>query len=181
MIKESVTQVLSKAMNAYLQLDSDTPSRLSALSGKIIAITWQPPGVTLYFQIESNQVHVLSHWEGPIDTTITGGPISMLQMGMSEQASVGQLMSGQVTMEGDVHSGELFSQLLKDMNIPWQRHLATMTGDMFAHQVFQGLRGLQRWAGGVSESMQANVTEYLQEETHQLPPREALQDFFFRY
>jgi len=177
MLKESATASLSAAINRYLMLDPDTPTRLTPLVGKVVALNLQPPGLTLYFRGEADQLVLFRNWEGVVDTTITGGPISLAQMNLTPTSPLRQLMSGNVTITGDTETGQTFQRLLNQIDIPWQRHLAAIMGDGLAHHITKGIRGLFRWGEESSKSMQANITEYLQEEIRQLPPREAVNDF----
>jgi ubiquinone biosynthesis protein UbiJ len=177
MLKESATASLSAAINKYLMLDPDTPTRLQPLIDKVVALKIQPPGLTLFFRGEATQLSLLSEWDGVVDTTITGGPISLAQMNVSPTSPLRQLMSGNVEITGDTETGQIFQAVLHQVDIPWQRHLAAIVGDALAHQVTQTVRGLRQWGEDSASSMRANITEYLQEEIGQLPPREAVRDF----
>ena len=65
---------------------------------------------------------------------------------------------------GDTETGQLFNQILQQLDIDWEEHLSHITGDVIAHQMGRGLRGLLRWGRQVEDSLLQDTAEYLEEE-----------------
>lgn len=178
MIKEAALTAISKAMNQYLQLDPRSPTRLQPLRGKAICINITPPGVKFFVYIHEDSIEVTASEPPHLDCQLIGGPISFAQMNFAPDTAMGQLLRGNVRIEGDIDVALAFQHLLQDLDIDWQGLMAQFTGDAVAHQASQFFRGLRQWGDESAHSMQENITEYLQEEVRQVPPREEVNDFF---
>lgn len=64
------------------------------------------------------------------------------------------------------------------MTTDWEEQLSRVIGDVLAHRLSNGLRGVYKSYKRGIKSFEKNLTQYLQEEANLLPPREALEDFF---
>ena len=80
------------------------------------------------------------------------------------QDSENALFSGDVEIVGDTEAGQQFNQTLQQLDIDWEEHLSHITGDVIAHQLGRGLRGLLRWGRQVEDSLLQDTAEYLEEE-----------------
>ncbi len=158
-----ITAALESSLNRYIELDPEGKSHMARLQGKVIAIDILGLDMSLYIIPGTQRVHVMSHYDGDTDTRLRGAPFSLLKMGLgnnTEQA----LFSGDVEIIGDTESGQLFKQILQQLDIDWEEHLSHITGDVLAHQLGRGLRSLLRWGKQVEDSLQQDTAEYLEEE-----------------
>ena len=172
----TITAVLEGALNRYLELDPDARTKLLALEGKVIAIDVTGLEMTLTLTVASDKVHVMSHYEGEVDTRLKGAPFDLLKMSLgqhSEQA----LFAGEVEISGDTEAGQKFNQILKQLDIDWEEHLSNITGDVIAHQLGRGFRNVMQWGQQVQQSLSLDVSEYLQEETRLLVTVHEVQRF----
>ena len=78
---------------------------------------------------------------------------------------------------GDLESAQALQDILGDTDIDWEEHLSSLVGDVVAHQVGRGVRGLLNWASGSSASLQEDLSEYLLHEAKLLPDSEDLENF----
>jgi ubiquinone biosynthesis protein UbiJ len=55
--------------------------------------------------------------------------------------------------------------------------LSRVVGDVVAHKVGNVVRGIQDWSTQTIDSLNADITEYMQEESRMLPRREEVDEF----
>ncbi|HWQ95107.1 MAG TPA: SCP2 sterol-binding domain-containing protein, partial [Gammaproteobacteria bacterium] len=142
-------RALEGALNRYLNLDPDTPSRFAALTGKIIAVELEGLGRTIYFAPESDGVGILADYPGVPDATLRGTLWALLRMGSLQsdsRAAREALALGAVRIGGDVELGQRFKQILDAVEIDWEEHLAGLVGDLLAHKLGNAARAAQGWA-----------------------------------
>lgn len=167
-LKPLLIGAMESAVNRYLSLDQNKNSFLAPLAGKIIAVTVQPFGETVYLCPTGDSIQILDHSPAPPDTQISGSLWSLGLMGLSSRP-MRSVFSGEVKIEGDIHTGRRFQELFDNLEIDLEKKLSPYLGDMLAHQ-FAGLfRSGQNWAKDSAETFRVNLTEFLQEETRDLP------------
>jgi len=166
---------LEIALNRYLRLDADTLARLSALSGKVIAVELRGLGVTLHMAPHAGGIQLLGDYHGAPDTIISGTPISLARVGYGEDR--GALFAGEVEIRGDVTLGQRFEAVLREIDIDWEDQLSRLVGDVAAHQVGRLVRDTLAWGAKGADSLGRDLSEYLQEESRQLPQRHEVDAF----
>ena len=62
-----VLPLLEKAINRYLQLDSESPERLAALSGRVMAVEMQGLGASFYMRATPEKITLADHLQGTTD------------------------------------------------------------------------------------------------------------------
>lgn len=167
MIPVAALMAMEQAINATLALDPATLHRLARLDGKIIAIDVQGTGLTLYLAPHANGLRLMGHYDGTIDTTLRGAPLSLLRMS-SGKAGEG-LFSGDVIIDGDVETGQQLQRALHSLDIDWEEHISRLTGDVIGHQLGQTVRGIAGFGINALTTFGLNLGEYLQEERSVLP------------
>ncbi len=160
---------LETAINAYLRLDPETLERLGRLQDKVIAIELKGLDITFYALPGRYGLRLQPHWEDEVDTTISGTPLAFSRLGLGDSSQA--LFSGDVTIKGDVETGQRFKRILDEMDIDWEEQLSRFTGDVIAHRTGDLIRDGLRWGRRVVESLRQDVSEYLQEESRILPSR----------
>ena len=88
------------------------------------------------------------------------------------------IFSGQVKIEGDSHTGRKFQELFAKLDLNLEQLLAPYTGDSIAYSITQFLSAGRSWSNESIETFRLNCSEFLQEETRQLPPAPELDIFF---
>jgi ubiquinone biosynthesis protein UbiJ len=109
------------------------------------------------------------------DATLTGGPLSLLELaGPSAQAV---LQRGDVSITGDSEVAEKFRELLKLLRPDLEEELSLLLGDVPAHQLGRLARGSGRWARRAAGVTLQNLAEYLGHERADLVPRNEGEQF----
>ncbi len=177
-IKPILAGVLETALNRYLALDEDAGMFLAPLAGKVIAVTVEPFGETLYLCPTAHNIQILESYPGEPDTTINGTLPALGMMGL-DASSLRSIFSGKVRIEGDTRTGQKFQRLFEQLDLDLEEPLSRVTGDVLAHKIGNLLRSGRDWGKQSLETFRLNCEEFLQEETRDVPAK-AEADIFFR-
>jgi ubiquinone biosynthesis protein UbiJ len=177
-IKPVLVASLETALNKYLALDSDISHFLAPLSGKVIALNVQPFDQTVYLCPAKDTIQVLDVYPGEPDTQLSGTLFALGLMGLSA-TPMRSIFSGEVTITGDMQTGRRFQELFSKLDIDLEEQLSHVTGDVLAHQIGRFFRSGKDWSEQTLDTFKLNVTEFLQEESRDLPAKPEI-DIFFR-
>ena len=178
MLKKYSLKALQIAINKALALDEQKPNKLTALNGKVLKLIISPLNVHFFIHFTNQELHLLDHYEGHIDTTILSNPIGLIRLSLLPASEARSLFNDKIRISGDVELGQKVKELFDQMDIDWEGHLAHFTGDVVAHQIGSFVRKGLQFKTRFGESMRTNVTEYLQEEFRVVPSKSELNDFF---
>jgi ubiquinone biosynthesis protein UbiJ len=176
--KPLFASALGTALSQYLALDEDAGFFLSPLVGKVIAITIEPFDFTLYLCPTIERIQVLEQYHDEPDTTITGSLWALGLMGVSSKP-MRSVFSGEVKITGDTRTGRRFQTLFEQLDIDLEEKLSHFTGGILAHKIGQFFRAGQSWSSDTLETLKLNITEFVQDETRDLPVGPEL-DIFYR-
>ena len=166
--KPLLMSALETALNRYLALDQNCGVFLAPLAGKIISVTITPFNETIYLCPSSNSIQLLDYCPDQPDTQLTGSVFALGLMGLSSKP-MRSIFSGEVKIEGDMTTGRKFQELFAKLDINLEQQLARYTGDNIAHNISQFFRNGQNWSKESIETFGLNTSEFLQEETRDLP------------
>jgi len=157
------------ALNKYISLDEDIAIFLKPLIGKVIAVTILPFNETLYLCPNSKNIQIMDYYQGNIDTTLTGSLPALGLMGLSSTPAR-SFFSGEVAITGDLGVGHQFQRLFEQLDIDLEEQLSHFTGDVLAHKIGHFFRNATDWHQENLNTLQLNISEFLQDETQHLPP-----------
>ena len=175
-IPDAVLAVIEQALNRYIQLDPEGATGFSALDGRIIAIEIKGFGTRVTVIPSRERLQLFGGYDAEPDCLIRGTPLGLARMGVAERKET-QVITGEVEIEGDTSLAQAFSRALAGLEVDWEEQLARVIGDPFAHQVGNRVRAAARWGERTSESLTADLQEYLQEESRLLPTRYEVEAF----
>ena len=168
LIKPLLMSALENALNKYLALDQNRSVFLAPLAGKIIAVTISTVNETIYLCPTADAIQLLDQFPDQPDTRLTGSVFAFGLMGLSSKP-MRSIFSGEVKIEGDMNTGRKFQDLFAKLDINLEQQLARYTGDNIAHNISQFFRAGQNWSKESIETFRLNASEFLQEETRDLP------------
>ncbi len=178
-IKPLLTGALETALNKFLALDQNSSVFLAPLAGKVIAVTVSPFNETIYLCPGSDSIQLLDYSPDQPDTRLTGSVFAFGLMGLSSKP-MRSIFSGEVKIEGDINTGQKFQELFAKLDINLEQQLARYTGESIAHNISQFFRAGQDWGKESIETFRLNVSEFLQEETRELPSGPEVDIFYAR-
>jgi len=160
---------LETALNKYLSLDEDISLFLTPLAGKVIAINITPFNETIYLCPSANIIQFMDVTHDTVDTTLTGSLSALGLMGLSNTPAR-SFFSGDVSITGDLAVGQQFQQLFAKLDIDLEEQVSHLTGDVVAHKIGLFFKQAHHWHQESFNSIQLNITEFLQDESKDLPP-----------
>jgi ubiquinone biosynthesis protein UbiJ len=176
-IKPLIIATLESAINHYLSLDDNVSTMLAPLAGKVVAITITPFNETIYLCPTVDSIQCLDYLPQPADTHLTGSLVAFGLMGLSGKP-MNALFSGEVTMEGDTNTGRKFQELFDKLDINLEGKLARFTGETVAYNLAEFFRAGKNWSKESLETFKLNATEFLQDETQDLPAKPEAELFY---
>ncbi len=128
-------------------------------------------GLDLKFYLfgDEGKISVLSLYEGPVDTRLTGSPLGFARLALDNREDA--LFQGAVRIEGDSEVGQQLQDLLAGADWDWEEQLSRVTGDVVAHQAGRFASRLRQTFEDTRETLVRDCGEYLQEESRLLPTR----------
>lgn len=178
MIKKYSLKALQTAINQALMLDESVPAKLAALHGKILKIIIDPLGVNFFMTFADQQLILVEESSNPADTIIRSSPLGLIRLSFLPSSKARSLFNDKIKISGDVELGYEIKKLFDELDIDWEGHLAHFTGDVIAHQIGSVFRRGVSFKNQLTDSMQHNVSNFLQEEWRLLPSNEEINDFF---
>ncbi len=175
-IPDALLAVVEQALNRYIELDPEGAAGFAALEGRIIGIELKGFGTRVTIIPSAQRLQLFGGYDAPPDCLIRGTPLGLARMGMAERKET-QVIKGEVEIEGDTTLAQAFNRALAGLDVDWEEQLARVIGDPFAHQVGTRVRAAARWGQKTSESLTADLQEYLQEEARLLPTRYEIEAF----
>ncbi len=164
---------IEQAIEALLVLDPDTRARLAGIDGKLIRIVVTSPPLSLALSVVDGKVHVVGGADDSADTTITGSARALRSLSQGNDA----LYRGDVSIEGDLHTGQQLKEILAGLDIDWEEFLAPLLGDALTHRLGSLSRQFGNWVTRTRSSLQQNSRDYLQEETQMLAPESQVRHY----
>lgn len=166
-IDSFVTGAVETALNQLLKDDADSQRRLGRLRGKVISVTLNEFGKTLFF-IFSQQIDVLGNYEGEVDCQLAL-QLSVLPE-LRQQNRLTQLIKAdKLMLDGDIQLAQQFAALLSGLKPDVEEQLSRYTGDIVAHTLVSGVKHtaaqIQR---GVARRQQ-HLAEVITEEWKLIP------------
>jgi ubiquinone biosynthesis protein UbiJ len=172
----SITAGLETALNTALRLDPAAYGRLAKFADKVIAIELQGLELILYLLPGPHGITLMSQYPAEPDTVLAGTPLAMAKMALGPDASK-VLFAGEVTIRGDVETGQRFKRLLDELDIDWEEQLSRYSGDIVAHKFGDLVRATAAWGQQALKILGQDAAEYLQQEGQDLPIPAAVRQF----
>ena len=85
---------LEVALNRLISIDPATQKKIISMSGKVVGIELQDLNLQFHLLPTADRVLVQGMYEGEVDATLRGSSLSMLRMGLRDDAS-DSLFSGE--------------------------------------------------------------------------------------
>lgn len=168
---------LETALGRYLALDPHSRELLAPIAGKLIALRLRPVGGTLYFCPTDRGVQVLTETASAPDATLSGSPLAFARLGLGGAAE-DSLFTGAIELDGNPDTARRFQALFKKLDIDWRGHLARYTGAGVASACLDLLGSGRDWTRDTVAALGANLAEFWQEESRELPARPETEAFF---
>ena len=149
---------------------------IAVLENKSIALKLREFSFPVYFRIENRHIKVLPEIQEETDVNLSTTLPGLIQMTLASD-SEGSVLGGEIDMSGDMEVGRKFRDIFKNIDIDWEEIVSKYTGDLVAHKLGNGVRQFSRWMGNTRQALSQDITEFMQEESRQLPSRTEVEYF----
>jgi len=172
---ETLLRPVATILNRNIQ--DTTPARelCEQLDDKIVAVRVRDTALTMYFEINDTVVSLTTNPVAEPDVVVTGSLLTLARMAGSSGESA--VRDGSLELTGDPETAHAFQQLLAFAKPDIEEELSALIGDAGAHRAGEIMRGVGSWAKGARGTLGANIREYLQEESGDLPSRHEVERF----
>lgn len=172
----AVTATIESALNQALELDpAGRKALLSALSAPVQVTITAPLPLSYTLQATGDRVSVSSQPNEPPGLNIEGRPIALAALAVGDDRV---FRDGRLAVQGDTGLAHQLQRALNQLKPDWEAAMARHIGDVPAHFIGQRVRGAVKWSRGAFQALNANIEEYVHEESRSLPGRRELEATF---
>ncbi len=175
----TLTTAALSAAEALVQraLRYDPASRLalSKLEGQVLALQFTQPEWTVYVIPCEAGLSFSSHWEGDIQSRLTGPLKNFVGLARGDQTS---LAGSGVQLEGSTHLVQSLQRILGQLDIDWEEALSEIFGDVLGHQSAEFLRSGSLWLKARDTQARRLMGEFITQEAGLVPGRAELDNFY---
>ena len=169
-------RLLGTLVDRALELDPETRVALAALSGTVIDLDITGAGA-VRLRIAGERVCVEPRDETTeADVTMRGAPLSLLRFLFADDREA-LILGRAVRLQGDIALATRLQRIAARMDPDLEEALAQRLGDVPAHALMRGLRGIGDWLHDAGTALLADVSEYLHYETRTASRREEVERF----
>lgn len=166
---EAALRPVANVLNRNIRATTPAQELCEKLDGTIVAVRVRDTSLATWFIIHDDFLELAADCDAEPDVVITGSIITLARM--AGEPGVGALRDGSLELTGDAHIADDFQQLLEYAKPDIEEELSSVIGDAAAHRLGEIARGMGGWANSARSTMGANIREYLQEESRDVPSR----------
>jgi len=172
---ETLLRPVTNILNRNIQETTPARELCQQLDGKTVAVRLRDTALAMYFEIGDEIIVLAATSESEPDVVITGSLLTLARMAGAPGESA--VRDGSLDLTGDAYTAQAFQELLAYAKPDVEEELSTLIGDAASHRLGELARSFSDWALGARATMQANIREYLQEESGNLPSRYEVERF----
>ena len=166
---------LEAIINKALQYDPGSRYALARLQGKVLALEFTQPNLTVFLMPAEHGMRVQSAFDGEVTTRIKGSPLALLSLINSKHTN---LANTGIEVFGSTGFLIELQSILQAVDIDWEEAVSSIIGDIAGHQVGNGVRGFGAWLSERKQSFNRLLGEFLTEEIRATPSRGELEYFY---
>lgn len=166
---------LERLANAQLEQSTAARRQVAALAGRRLGIVLAGPDVEVVVTAGADRLSLSREPAAAADVVIAGTPLALLEALRGGKSSL--MGRTEIAVTGDAHVLESFSELAAHLRPDVEELLATIAGDIVAHESVRAITSIRDFGRRALEALAMNTGEYLQEESRALPARHEVDAF----
>ena len=166
---ETALAPLAGVLNRNIRTTTPARELCAKLAGTVIAIRVRNTALAAWFVIGEESLELVMDCDDEPDVVISGSLLTLARM--AGESGIDALRDGSLELTGDAHAAERFQRLMAYAKPDLEEELLGVVGDIAAHRIGDIARGIRDWTRDARSTMGANIREYLQEESRDLPSR----------
>lgn len=159
------TAVVVRALNAVLNREPWAQSRLAQYAGRTLGITVGGLHLPLSFSYAGTVLHTESVEQADVQLTIPADRLRQFPAILSQPTPNPDALLALVHIQGDAGLANAVAQVLSQLRLDPEAELARYTGDLFAVRCMAILKQLIASGQRTAKHAEANVAEFLGEES----------------
>lgn len=172
----AASAIVETALNRALALDpSGRDALLKALAGPVQFNITAPFATSWTLGRVGEQVQVRSQPDDEAVLCIAGKPVAFAALALGDDRV---FADERLQVTGDTALAHQLQRALGQLEPDWEAAIARHIGDVPAHLLGKSIRSAVQWSRNAFNTMNANVEEYLHEESRALPGRRELEATF---
>jgi ubiquinone biosynthesis protein UbiJ len=172
---EAALRPVANVLNRNIRETTPARELCDKLDDTVVAVRVRNTALAVWFIIQDGVLELTTDHDGEPDVLISGSLLTLARM--SGDAGLEALRDGSLELTGDAHKAERFQRLLAFAKPDVEEEFSSVVGDAAAHRLGQLARGLGEWGRDARSTMGANIREYLQEESRDVPSRYEMEGF----
>ena len=166
---ETALAPLAGVLNRNIRTTTPARELCAKLDGTVVAIRVRNTALAAWFVIGEESLELAMECDDEPDVVISGSLLTLVRM--AGEGGVEALRDGSLELTGDTHAAERFQRLMAYAKPDLEEELSGVVGDVAAHRIGSIARDIRDWTRGARATMGANIREYLQEESRDVPSR----------
>lgn len=176
MLNTLLCQALTLFINPCLALDPELETLLTTLKGKSLGIVVSDWHIALSIHPTNKNITIRPSTTHS-DVLLTGKLFDLAGLALAKNPQT-ILAKGTITLKGPLGILTAYQRFFQRLDLDWEGFLATFMGDTLAHQLMKSVHGVIDLKKKNHQRSIADITDFFQEESQLLPPREEVEDFF---
>ncbi len=177
MIDRELLKLAEGALREIIMRDEAARARLGELEGRVLALDVKGLDFHLFVQALNSEIVLDTVAPAEPDVRIMGTPGEFLAM-LRQQRESGTVAAGQVEIQGDLGTAQSWQALAGGLELDWEEWLASMVGDVAAHQMAGAFRAVTGWYRSIHLNLEQDISEYLHHRADLLPSRQHVEQYF---
>lgn len=166
---EAALRPVAKVLNRNIRATTPARALCEKLAGTVVAVRVRNTGLATWFIVHEDLLELATEADKEPDVLISGSILTLARM--AGESGVEAIRDGSLELTGDPVLAEEFQQLLSYAKPDLEEELSGVVGDIAAHRLGKIARGVSNWGRNARSTMGANIREYLQEESRDVPSR----------
>ncbi|RMJ04537.1 SCP-2 sterol transfer family protein [Marinobacter litoralis] len=172
----AASAIVETALNRALALDpSGRDALLKALVGPVQFNITAPFATSWTLARVGDQVQVRSQPDDQAVLSISGKPVAFAALALGDDRV---FADERLRVAGDTALAHQLQRAMDQLEPDWEAAMARHIGDVPAHLLGRSIRNAVQWSRNAFNTMNANIEEYLHEESRALPGRRELEATF---
>lgn len=167
---------VERAVNAALRNDPATREHLARHIGRLVAVHFTIPPLTVYALVVEDGVELYHASEARPDIRLRGSPPELAARLFNADGDE-SLIGSRVRIQGDQGLLQELTAIARELDIDWGALFEPLLGPELAQQVDYGARQLFSWARQAFTRFGEQMGEYLRDESQLLALRRDVYEF----
>ncbi|MBT8089426.1 MAG: SCP2 sterol-binding domain-containing protein [Gammaproteobacteria bacterium] len=172
---EAALLPVANVLNRNIRATTPARELCEKLAGSVVAVRVRDTALATWFIVHDDRLELATDTDHEPDILIRGSLFALARMAGVPGAST--VRDGSLEFTGDPILAREFQQLLAYAKPDFEEELSGFVGDVAAHRLGEIARGVGSWSREARSTMGANIREYLQEESRDLPSRYEVERF----